>query len=264
MVKQNSSSSSSGVGNNKQSTPLKHWFLTWNNYLEQDWINLSSIVPQKCEKWTFQEERGQMGTPHIQGTFTFKQKIRVETLLKLFPGSFWQKNKCSSSHNYCSKPSFQGARKCTSEIQIEVYRPTHPIFDEIEQMTKEKSDHRTIHWFWESKGNIGKSAFCKYMYITYETKIITTPKSADIVTAIEATDKTIIFDFPRCSNPGTFCPYTAIEQIKNGFITDAKLKKKARIIVMNSPHVIIFANEPPDTSKLSEDRWNIREIIHKD
>jgi len=41
-------------------------------------------------------------------------------------------------------------------------------------------------------------------------------------------------------------------------ITDGKLKKKARILVFNSPQVICFANWPPDTGVLSEDRWVVR------
>lgn len=260
MSNRNSSYSSSGVGNTKQSTPLKYWFLTLNNHTEEEWNLLSSKVPHLCTSWTFQEEKGINETLHIQGTFTFKQKTRFEALKKILPRGHWEPNKCKGATKYCSKPSFEGARSSQFPEQIKIFRPEHPIFDEIEELCKQTPHPRTVHWFWEPNGGVGKSAFCKYMYVTYGAKIITTTKSADIVTAIDETDKIVIFDFPRCSNPQQFCPFSAIEQIKNGFITDAKLKKKARTVVMNSPHVIILANEPPTTHRLSLDRWNIRQI----
>lgn len=252
--------STRGVSNNKQSTPLKYWFLTWNNYTLINFMNLDSKVRELCERWMFQEEIGEQGTPHIQGTFTFKKRIRVETLLNLFPGSFWQKSRSEASVNYCSKPSFEGAMRSQWPEALIIIKPTHPIFEQIENMCGQPPVYRRINWYWESNGNIGKSAFCKYMYVQYKANIITTTRSADIVTAIEDTDKIVIFDFPRCANPHVYCPFTAIEQICNGFITDAKLKKKARTVIMNPPHVIVFANEPPDTRKVSSDRWKITEI----
>ena len=93
-----------------------------------------------------------------------------------------------------------------------------------------------------------------------KVNLITSSKSADILTAINENDEMIIFDWPRCSNISNYCPFNALEQIKNGIITDAKLKKKARQIIMNSPHVIIFSNELPNITKLSNDRWEIFKI----
>lgn len=261
MQKNESSNSSSGVGNTKQSTPLVYWFLTWNNYTEDDWEYFSSKVPDLCKSWTYQEEIGESGTKHIQGVLEFKQKKRFEYLKKEFPEAHWEPCKSSAAKAYCSKKSFDGARQSSFPAKVQVYRPPHPIFNEIEELLKVAPDPRKIYWYWEPNGNIGKSAFCKYMYVTYDNvNVITTTKSADILTAIKETDVMIILDFPRCANPNVFCPFNALEQIKNGFITDAKLKKEARILCMNSPHLVVFANEPPNEHKLSLDRWIIKEI----
>lgn len=251
--------SSRGVGNTKQSTPLKHWFLTYNNYTEED---ISSIVPwftNRCTAYSVQEEIGASGTKHLQGVFTFDSKIRFETLTKLYPKAHWEPCKSKAANNYCRKDTFEGARRWTKgqKEDLDIFRPVHPAFDFIEQLYTTKPDNRTIHWYWEETGGIGKSAFSKYMYVKYGVTVITSTKSADIVTAIQPDVKMVIFDWPRCTEVGTFCPFNAIEQIKNGFITDSKLKKEARILAFNSPHVIIFANEPPNLHKLSKDRWHV-------
>jgi len=49
-----------------------------------------------------------------------------------------------------------------------------------------------------------------------------------------------------------------LESIKNGLFFSGKYESTQ--VVMNSPHLIIFANEPPDKSKMSADRWHIVRI----
>jgi hypothetical protein len=66
--------------------------------------------------------------------------------------------------------------------------------------------------------------------------------------------KTIIINLVReqCDNK----IYTGLEMLKDGLITSQKFNGET--IIFNSPHVIVFANFPPETKKLSEDRWDIR------
>lgn len=253
---------SSGVGNTKRSTPLKYWFFTWNNYSEGDVGSLVPWMKWKCKKYAVQEEIGASGTPHLQGMLEMEQKTRFEYLQKMFPKVHWEKCKARAAAAYCQKETFEGARRWTKgqKRDLAVFRPAHPVFDEIEALINETPDHRTIHWYWEANGGVGKSAFSKYMYVKHDVTVITSTKSADIVTAIQDDTKMVIFDWPRCAEVGTFCPFNAIEQIKNGFITDSKLKKEARIVAFDSPHVVIFANEPPNWCKLSSDRWHVVNI----
>lgn len=250
---------SGGVGNTSRSTPLTHWFLTWNNYTEEDVGSMVPWIKEKCKEYTMQEEKGKEGTQHLQGCLSFKQKTRFETLKKLWPKVHWEKSRCAEAYNYCSKTSFDGARKWTSTKEIKTFRPSHPYFDEIETLLQNEPDHRLIYWYYDPLGNIGKSAFSKYMYVKYksEVNVITSNKSNDILTAITGDEKMVIMDFPRCLDV-TYTPYQAIEQIKNGFITDCKLKKKARIVCFNSPHIVIFSNAQPDITRLSSDRWCIK------
>lgn len=250
-----------GVGNtSRRSTPRVYWFLTWNNPQPHDFDDLVGWFRKNALRWVVQEERGESGTLHLQGCFKLKgQGKRFETLQKEFRGVHFETCKSERAEKYCAKETFEGARQSIYPEPVRVYRPTHEIFNKLEELMKVVPDHRSILWFIDKEGGVGKSAFSKYMKVTYEDQVtvITSSKSADILTCVSGNERMIIFDFPRCSNIGTYCPFNAIEQIKNGFVTDCKLKKQGRTLIFNAPHVVVFANEEPDRYKLSPDKWKI-------
>ena len=130
---------------------------------------------------------------------------------------------------------------------------------EIMDIIQEKPDERTIHWFWEDKGNVGKTSLCKYLVIKHGALMLT-GKSNDMYRMISKfpdKNKLFIVDCPRSQQD--YINYDAIEQIKNGFIFSGKYNGVQ--LVFNYPHVIVFANIPPDESKMSQiDRWNVRFI----
>lgn len=67
----------------------------------------------------------------------------------------------------------------------------------------------------------------------------------------------IMFDIPR-ANRGSIS-YASLESIKNGLICNTKYETGSK--VFNPPHIIIFANFPPDKAdKLSKDRWKITNL----
>jgi hypothetical protein len=65
-----------------------------------------------------------------------------------------------------------------------------------------------------------------------------------------------IVDCPRSQQD--YINYGAIEQIKNGLVFSGKYEGAQ--LVFNCPHIFVFANVPPDESKMSLDRWNVRYI----
>lgn len=249
----NRSNRSRGVGNTKQPPPAKHWCFTLNNWNNDE---IDPIDPSIC-KYVFGEEIGEEGTAHIQGYIELKKKGRLSEVKKIFPRAHFEKcRNIKASIEYCKK---DGTYR-TNIREITTHRPNGFWCDTIEGLIGTIPDFRKIYWFWSEEGNIGKSSFAKYMYVKYGVKVITSTKSMDIVTLIDEDDEMILFDWPRCSQVREYCPFNALEQIKNGFITDGKLKKKARVTCMNSPHVVIMANEPPSEHKLSRDRWVIYNI----
>jgi len=66
-----------------------------------------------------------------------------------------------------------------------------------------------------------------------------------------------VYDIERSLK--SFVSYSSIEKIKNGFYMSGKYE--GGIINANCPWVVIFANFPPKWNKLSEDRWEVFEII---
>ncbi len=236
----------------------KTWVFTWHNYGLDGKVIIMSILKADAKRWIIGMENGKSGeTPHIQGYVEFKKDTRPnEKYGKI--GIWWNKAKGSALENrkYCSKEG--DFHEFNMPREIETYRPQHEYFDLIEGLLDEKPDNRKIYWFIDYFGGVGKSAFSKYMYCKYGdvVSVITSGKSNDILTCVTGEERMFILDFPRCQG-SLYCPFNAIEQLKNGFITDAKLKKKAKIIAMNIPHVIVFTNHMPELEKLSEDRWEI-------
>ena len=62
----------------------------------------------------------------------------------------------------------------------------------------------------------------------------------------------IVVDFPRCLNK-LYSMYAALEESKEGCFYDPRYDRKEWTI--NCPSIWIFANTPPDTSLMTEDRW---------
>lgn len=248
------------IGNTMQSSQRYYWFFTLNNP-GGDLETLCTHFEFLGAEYVIGEEVGASGTPHLQGWIKLKKRQRLSEMIKINKRIHWEPTRnFEAAMKYCQKDG-KVHTNIKTKAPIKTYRPDGWWADEIESLVLEEPHPRTVHWYWEPEGGIGKSALAKYLYVTHGVTVITSSKSADIVTAIDEDTKFVLFDFPRCSNVGVYCPYNAIEQIKNGFITDAKLKKHARIVCFNSPHVVVLANDPPDMSKLSSDRWDVKLIL---
>jgi len=262
--------------NTKEDSPvslkLRRWFLTWNNYTRGNLENLLNYLDYENEtKYAIQEETGESSQiNHLQGNISFKNGIRFSTLKNLFPGAHWEKTRNEKAANtYCSKEATRTGETYIKENwkkKIVQKKFKTKNFEELYDWQKyiltiieEQPDDRTIHWFWEEKGCTGKTSLAKYILKYYNNATYSCAcKSADILSIADETKNIYILNFTRTQEG--FAPYTALEQLKDGLISDSKLKKKSNNIVMDSPHVVVFANWPPDTSKLSEDRWKIINI----
>lgn len=257
----------------RQISPAKHWFFTWNTYpitarevLSSNRSNVKTIVCQT-------EIAPTTGTKHIQGYIEFANKVRPMTL---FPsGIHWEKCKSpEKARAYCSKEeSFD-----KDGWRLEYPEPPEPLeimtldevnakpwMKEIHDLIATKPHKRTIYWYWEPVGGVGKTDFVKFIAHTYKEKVIVcrASKSADILTCVTERGKMYLFDFPREAEL-TFSPWLALEQVKDGFVSDGKLKKETRNLVFNRPHVVCFANWPPPEAAsraLSGDKLKVIEIV---
>lgn len=132
---------------------------------------------------------------------------------------------------------------------------------EIMDIVKGPVHDRKIYWFWDQTGNKGKSSLAKHLCMFYRCCLCGGGAKDNFFAInkfLENTDLDIvIFDIPRCSFNSI--SYKTIEGVKNGLIFSSKYESGQ--IMFNSPHVIVFANFPPNCGKLSIDRWVIKEII---
>lgn len=246
-------------------SPSKRWCFTLNNYTKED---IGSMVPIFSHEgsYIFQEEIGENGTPHLQGYIEFNRKLRPLSL-NLNPKIHWEKAKGNRQQNieYCSKDDTKNGKVYTNmriPKKLKLIDRLLPWQDELFSKLMEEPDDRTINWYWETTGGVGKSAFTKLMCAKHHA-IVLSGKGADmkygILKYIEkhgVAPDIIIIDVPR--HTMDYISYTGIEEVKNGCFFSPKYESD--MCIFNSPHIVVFANQPPDYTKMSEDRWNVVNI----
>lgn len=246
------------LGNTKQESASKRWCFTLNNYTENDYIAIKkNLSANSSNKWIIGKEVGEQGTPHLQGYIAMTKRFRWSEL-KLSSAIHWEKCKGDEKSNYiyCSKEG-----KFETNMIYKIPRPLKVLKEEqlyewqkkIIALIKTEADDRTIHWYWEPNGNIGKTTFCKYLSAVHGAVPIEGKKNDILYCASEFESDIYLFDFERSMED--YISYGAIEKIKNGYYMCSKYESKP--IIRNCPHIIIFANFEPEISKLSKDRWNI-------
>ncbi len=262
-----------GNGNTKtlsgHSPRYRNWFFTLNNPEKDDKEILIDILGQKGQ-YLFQLEKGKEGTIHYQGVFFSKSNIAFTTLQKINGKIHWEKARNKKAClEYCSKEDthIQGERYTNIKLprklkdplkDLELYKFQKDILD----MIKTEPDDRKIYWFWDEEGNIGKTTLAKHICMNYNA-IYLGGKGADIKYGVsqyiskhpEGLD-ICIFGFPRSLED--YVSYQSLEEIKDGFFFSGKYE--GGMCMYNTPHVIVMANFQPNTSKLSSDRWVIREV----
>lgn len=248
--------------NGNKSRRLRAWCFTWNNYTLDDIDTLTQKL--RDVEYVFQEEQGEKGTHHLQGYIKFKNARYKSALIKEFKGCYFEECKNEEALiKYCQKDETRTGKIYKNIIdkptlKIPTFEQLYPWQKYVVELCRTEPDDRTIHWFWEEDGCTGKTTLIKYIVTHMKALFSCAGKSADILTIADEKINIYLFNFAR-SQEG-FAPYTALEQLKDGLISDSKLKKTSRNIVMNSPHVIVFANWPPKTNSLSKDRWHIINI----
>lgn len=254
-------------GNTESPAPQReqqytYWFFTLNNYTVEQMEQLEQVLKHECKWFVFQEETGEQGTPHLQGTICLDKRQRRSQLKCINPKIHWEPTKAvKKSLEYCSKCETRTGRQFVHGIEL----PKEIEIDEprgwqlkVMDLIKHQPDKRTINWFWEPTGGVGKTTLCKYLVVKHNALMLT-GKSADMYHMLAKYPnkrELIIVDCPRSQQD--YINYGAIEQIKNGLVFSGKYEGAQ--LVFNCPHVFCFANEPPKTEMMSKDRWNIVQI----
>lgn len=256
-------------GNTKSSSrpaTSLYWTFTFNNFTELDFDILRYELSLHCLDYRVQEEIGESGTPHLQGCIKAKKRIRPD---EAFSNKkiHWEKTRSPvHARAYCSKEETATGRYILDTMDpVDLIIPNKPWQLEILDIISRKADYRSIYWYWEPDGNVGKSAFTKYLCAKKDALCVS-GKSSDCKHAIASWyekkcfyPKIILLDVPRTNID--YLSYEAIESIKNGCFFSGKYESGQ--VIMNNPHIFIFANSEPNTNTMSKDRWIIRRITNQ-
>lgn len=237
-------------------TKTRAYFIT--TFQENEFGTLEQLISESQKHAYCEEHCPTTGKIHRHLWIYFKHARSWNSMKESLPTSRIEKAKGDDKEGliYCSKEKL-----ISTNIRIpkplKIIENLYPWQKDIENIViNEPESDRVIHWYWEPNGGVGKTQLIKYLLTKYDfCEFSRATKSADIVTVVDIDKTCYLFDFAR-SQEG-FAPYLALEQLKDGLVSDSKLKKKSRNIVMNSPHVICFANWPPDMESLSADKWHI-------
>ena len=228
------------------------------------------------DEYIFGEEYGASGkTPHLECYLKFKTKKEFHKIMEVFKWSDLRASKKAwfkAGVTYCSKECNRiwTNMKVPKPLALMTYDHLNEEQKQIANMFKGDEDPlfgRKIYWFWESKGGWGKSKTATYMIDNMDA-VEVSGKGADVFCGISqlielqgGCPPIIIWDVPRSINQ-EYISYQAIEKIKDGKFFSPKYESGMRRF--NRPHIICFANEPPQIDKLSEDRWEIVKLIKCD
>ncbi len=246
----------------------RNWFITWNNYDAESIKTLLALSGLK--RYCIQEEVGEQGTPHLQGVLVFSMLKRWSTLDNACDHKcVWKVCKnVAAAKNYCSKVETHVGERWVKGFHIKksVVDPLegktlYPWQQEILDMVREEPDDRKVYWYWSSEGNVGKSVLAKHMVLK-EDAIVVGGGFRDayyaIMQRVQGGKDVHIVVFALSRAQGNKISYIAIEGIKDGMFFSPKYE--AGMCVYNPPHVLVFANEAPDLSMLSADRWVIKNL----
>jgi len=243
--------------------PKYEYDFVLNNYTEDEVCQLIAILPTICKKALFGYEIGEGGTPHLQGYINLIKKDRMTGLLNKYSCfkrcTFREARNVEALIKYCQKDGKVWSYGFPKPIKV--IQELYTWQKDIEDLFHTEPNDRSIYWFWESIGNIGKSAFVKYMIVKYKCLFCDGGKKADLINLIFNCNmddcKCIIWDLPRTAKG--HISYSTLESAKNGLICNTKFETGVK--VFNSPHIFVFANFPPDKpEELSADRWIIKEL----
>lgn len=267
------------VGNTSKSTTqslqYKQWLLTLPAK-DISYTNLIIEIKKLCfDEVIFQRELGKHEDDkekepyeHFHIYINLKKRARFTEIKKVFPTAHIEKvNNTAASKAYAQKletriePPQILKPNPYEHIKTISYEQLYPWQLEILNIISTEPDDRTIHYYWSTKGKMGKTQFCRYLTKFHNAYCFrSSGNTKDILfatTSIPDDENLIVFDFPRCIDSTQF-PYIAIEELKDGLFFSSKYESK--MCLRNYPHIFIFSNYAPILESLSADRWIVKNI----
>ncbi len=187
--------------------------------------------------------------------------------LKDFAGLTW-KDQMDADPEMAIKSRFQLdsilKRQRAEELQLMIQEQKRKKFSQplrpwqqtlVDRLLTQPDRH--VFFVIDPTGNTGKSYLAMWLQKTHNAFICRSGKDADIAFAFEGhhtlNHATIaVFDMARCRDE-QYWPFHMMECMKDGQIFSAKYESKSFECLEQK--IVVFANQEPDMSKLSHDRF---------
>lgn len=238
-----------------------------------------------AKHYVFQEERGEeSGYLHYQGRFSLIKKRRKSELLK-----DWAELEMEMPVPNYLQPTMTGEHKTTSFSYMlkEVTRTRGPWSDKTEAKYIPRQfrgmldtlypwqreifesgnvfDYRGIDLLYDPQGSRGKSIVAHVSRLMGKGIVVPPVNDATRLMQVcceicmakgDRAPGPFFIDMPRAMGKDRlYGIYSAIEQIKTGYLYDLRYSFKKFLI--DSPRIWVFTDTLPDLSMLSADRWRI-------
>jgi hypothetical protein len=274
----------------RMNTNTKNWSFTWGTTINKkkltNEVKLVNFFNVNAEVATFQYELGEIRKKeHIQGMFTIAGPRQSKSnVLKMFEVYFQTKEGLTISPVYDRVALNAYVTKEAGRTKGPFYAGKNEMYDKticgtdnlrswqkglFEILTgpeKEKLKDRKVIWVEDVCGNTGKSWFQKWLRIgqkQLEVRQLPVSSVDRLISAVNIVSRNTnidVYTIDLTRTKGEDQSYkdlfSAIEQIKNGYVVDVMYGKYNEAI-FKPPMIIIFTNHRIDDyyNYLSRDRW---------
>lgn len=128
----------------------------------------------------------------------------------------------------------------------------------VNDLIGEPADDRKIIFVVDENGNSGKSLLVRYLVTKNPDTVqpLRNAKRDDMAHAIDPERSIFLIDVPRGNMQ--FLQYTILEQLKDRMVFSPKYQSGMKIVNNgDNVHVVVFCNEDPDRTALTDDRYRV-------
>ena len=270
---------SEGEGNAKPPPKQRQQTIYWKcNYHIKEKETFTEIFEQLeqaivplCVTYSFGEEYGSSGeTPHVEGWFQLKNKKEFSSIQnKLFKFSDLRPSKKAwqeAALKYSVKEGNQVLTNIILKTPIKVYKESelYPYQRQVVDFVNTDPDDRSILWIW-GQYNLGKTQLAKFLIFN---KLAYGPleggKRHILSVVANAQEEKAFILYLTASESHNQTPeiFSCLEKIKDGLFMSHFGTEGTKPVLMNSPHLLVFANAPPDfyCTEMDAERFHIWKI----
>lgn len=223
---------------------------------------LDNALTLICERFAFGDETGEGGYRHFQVKIVLKKDTwKPQDLLLWFHDHGIIPANLKPSHvrnfEYVMK---EGKYICSWEKPLKPFVfVTLNLWQILAMERWEKQNQREILTILDKVGGHGKTFLRKHLVATHKAQFIPPMEKAEDIMAMAMFKpaKGYVIDLPKAESKKRDQMWSAIEQLKDGYLYDKRYTWRERWI--DPPKIMVFCNTF-DESKLSEDRWDVLDI----